>query len=202
MCRHLLILRHATGEDIVPTGTGIGKCLSYLLYHDWPESSLFFAKQPARSFFWFMTIPPNLKPSHRRQLWVITAVTAAILLVLALALSLGLGLGLRHRHRNGSQTSPTSALLGLTPQTSENFVVGSIVGQSPQDRRYNFTVALANGAPDGVNKTMLVVNGAFLLRLCAVIMLSALHRPPTFTRILGGRCGDSGKPLVTFVSLK
>ena len=112
-------------------------------------------------------MPPKL--SHRRQPWVIAAVSAAIFLVLALALGLGLGLGLKHRHRNGSQTTPTSALPVLTPQTSENFVVGSIVGQSPQDRRYNFTVALANGAPDGVNKTMLVVNGASL-RHCVVII--------------------------------
>ena len=144
------------------------------------------------------------KLSQRRPPWVITTVAATILLVLALALGLGLGLGLRHRHRNGtngSQTTPTSALPFLTPQTSENFVVGSIVGQSPQDRRYNFTIALANGAPDGVNKTMLIVNGVSL-RLHAVIILPLLHRPPTFTKTLGGRCGDSGKPRYIFVSLK
>ena len=81
---------------------------------------------------------------------------------------------------NGSQTTPTSALPVLTPQTSEKFVVGSIVGQSPQDRRYNFTIPLASGAPDGVNKTMLVVNGVSLCRNDS----SALHRPPTYTRTL------------------
>jgi hypothetical protein len=109
------------------------------------------------------------KQLQRRPPWIVAAVATTVLLILALALGLGLGLGLRHRHHNNavndsnsSQTTPTSALPVLAPQTSENFVVGSIVGQPPQDRRYNFTVALANGAPDGVNKTMLVVNGASL----------------------------------------
>jgi hypothetical protein len=89
---------------------------------------------------------------------------AAVVLVLALALGLGLGLGLGLENRHDSSKSqslpPTSSLPVLNPQPSSNFVVGTIVGQSPQNRVYNFTVALANGAPDGVNKTMLVVNGA------------------------------------------
>ena len=55
-----------------------------------------------------------------------------------------------------------------------NFVVGSIVGQSPQDRRYNFTAALANGAPDGVNKTMLVVNGTPLRSRAVIIPLPCI----------------------------
>lgn len=78
-------------------------------------------------------------------------IAAAAAVVLALSLGLGLGLGLKHHH--------SSVLPLLTSQTSNNHIVGSIVGQSPQDRTYNFTIALANGAPDGVNKTMLVVNG-------------------------------------------
>ncbi|KAH9991861.1 multicopper oxidase 2A [Russula vinacea] len=87
------------------------------------------------------------------RLWILAAAV-----VLALGLCLGLGLGLKHRHHNSASTE---ALPFLNPQTSSNFVVGSIVGQSPQDRNYNFTLALANGAPDGVNKTMLVVNGVY-----------------------------------------
>jgi hypothetical protein len=144
------------------------------------------------------------KPLHRRQPGgVITAVFATVLLVLALALGLGLDLGLGHRHRhrngiinsNGSQTTPTSALPVLTPQTSENFVVGSIVGQSPQDRKYNFTVALANGAPDGVNKTMLVVNGASL-RPCAVIILLLCIRRRRLQGSLGGGVAILGNLLI------
>ncbi len=94
---------------------------------------------------------------------IVIAVAAAIL-VLALALGLGLGLGLGLEHRDDSSKSqtipPTSSLPVLNPQSSNNFVVGSIVGQPPQNRVYNFIVALANGAPDGINKTMVVVNGA------------------------------------------
>ena len=115
------------------------------------------------------------KMSRRRDPWLIAAVMTSILLVLALALGLGLGLGLKHNGSatnsgEGSQAYHNSALPFLDPQTPENFVVGSIVGQHPQDRRYDFTIALANGAPDGVNKTMLVVNGA-PLGLCVVVIL-------------------------------
>ena len=125
------------------------------------------------------------KVSRRRHPWILIA-AATTALVLALALGLGLGLGLKHHHSNDSQTSPsTSALPLLTPQTSSNFVVGTIVGQSPQDRTYNFTVALANGAPDGVNKTMLVVNGACAFTFPCRNYSSVLHRPVTFTMIAG-----------------
>ncbi|KAI0269650.1 hypothetical protein BGY98DRAFT_937730 [Russula aff. rugulosa BPL654] len=94
--------------------------------------------------------------------WRIVTAIATTVIILALALGLGLGLGLKHhRHHNASQASQsTQSLPFLTPQTSNNFTVGSIVDQSPQDRKYNFTISLANGAPDGVNKTMLVVNAA------------------------------------------
>src|ERR1700761_6278057 len=93
---------------------------------------------------------------HRLSIFLGLAVT---LVVLALALGLGLGLGLKHHHHNNSSNS-SSNLQTLSPQNSSNFVVGSIIGQPPQERTYNFTIHVANGAPDGVNKTMLVVNGA------------------------------------------
>lgn len=103
-----------------------------------------------------------LRSSFGPHLRIVTAIATAVV-ILALALGLGLGLGLKHHRHNASQaSSSTQSLPFLTPQTSSNFIVGSIVGQSPQDREYNFTVSLANGTPDGVNKTMLVVNGTFL----------------------------------------
>jgi hypothetical protein len=103
-----------------------------------------------------------LRSSFGPHLRIVTAIVTAVG-ILALALGLGLGLGLKHHRHNASQTSSsTQSLSFLTPQTSNNFIVGSIVGQSPQDRKYNFTLSLANGAPDGVNKTMLVVNGTSL----------------------------------------
>lgn len=113
-------------------------------------------------------------------------IIAAFVPALALGLGSGPSLGLKHRH---SETStPTSALPLLAPQTSSNFVIGTIVGQSPQERTYNFAIAFANGAPDGVNKTMLVVNGA-PLRSCAVIIsLLPLYRP-MMVMIIAGRPG-------------
>lgn len=106
-----------------------------------------------------MASTKHLRSSFGPHLRIITAIATAIV-ILALALGLGLGLGLKHHRHNTSQASPsTQSLPFLTPQTPNNFIVGSIVGQSPQDRKYNFTLSLANGAPDGVNKTMLVVNG-------------------------------------------
>ena len=103
--------------------------------------------------------------------------------VVILALTLGLGLGLkRHRHNASAQASnslpTTQSLPFLTPQTSNNFTVGSIVGQSPQDRKYDFTISLANGAPDGVNKTMLVVNGTS--RSLCPCRQQAIRCPPLF----------------------
>lgn len=80
---------------------------------------------------------------------------AVVFVVLALGLGLGLGLGLKHHHH-----SDNSELETLSRQTSSNFSVGAIIGEPPQERSYNFTIHVANGAPDGVNKTMLVVNGA------------------------------------------
>jgi iron transport multicopper oxidase len=99
-------------------------------------------------------------PRYRPRLWIITGLTTVV--VLALGLGLGLGLGLKHHHDDASTSPSTEALPFLTPQTSDNFVVGTIVGQSFQDRGYNLTLALSNGAPDGVNKTMLVINGTSL----------------------------------------
>ena len=100
-----------------------------------------------------------LRSSFGPHLRIITAIATTVV-ILALSLGLGLGLGLKH-HRHKASPS-TQSLSFLTPQTSNNFIVGSIVGQSPRDRKYNFTLSLANGAPDGVNKTMLVVNGTSL----------------------------------------
>jgi hypothetical protein len=106
-----------------------------------------------------MASTKHLRSSFGPHLRVIIVIATAVV-ILALALGLGLGLGLKHHRHKASPL--TQSLSFLTPQTSNNFIVGSIVGQSPQDRKYNFTLSLANGAPDGVNKTMLVVNGTTL----------------------------------------
>ncbi|EKM52892.1 uncharacterized protein PHACADRAFT_261563 [Phanerochaete carnosa HHB-10118-sp] len=62
--------------------------------------------------------------------------------------------------------SPASSELSRRANTvsvpgADNFVVGSIIGQAPTTRTYDFVVSEMEGAPDGVTKPMLVVNGVF-----------------------------------------
>lgn len=93
----------------------------------------------------------------------------ALLLTIALALALGLGLGLglkRHHHDSSTPSSSSSAganssLPALQPTPQENFVLNGLTGQAPQTRSYDFVVSQVQGAPDGVSKTMLVVNGMY-----------------------------------------
>ena len=51
----------------------------------------------------------------------------------------------------------------VTLPPANNFVVGSIIGQPPQTRTYNFVVEQLQGAPDGFSKPMIVVNGSLSL---------------------------------------
>ncbi|EKM52894.1 uncharacterized protein PHACADRAFT_149824 [Phanerochaete carnosa HHB-10118-sp] len=43
----------------------------------------------------------------------------------------------------------------------DNFVVGSIIGEPPRTRYFDFVVSQMDGAPDGFTKSMLVVNGLY-----------------------------------------
>ncbi|KAF8525922.1 multicopper oxidase 2A [Hysterangium stoloniferum] len=70
-----------------------------------------------------------------------------------------LGLGLIHKHLHYEAIVPL--LPPLRPQAESAFVLNKLVGQPPQTRVYDFTVDLAWGAPDGVPRTMLVVNGMY-----------------------------------------
>lgn len=112
-------------------------------------------------------------------------VTVALLVIgaaiLAIVLGLGLGLGLKHNHKSsdtavqstppGNSSSSNGTLPFLQPQSQSNLVLNSsIQGQSPQTRVYNFTVDQANGAPDGVNRTMFVVNGVCCLYLLFMVI--------------------------------
>jgi hypothetical protein len=107
----------------------------------------------------------------RRGTTIAIGAGVALVVVLALALGLGLGLGLKKHHSSsssgdtsGNSTSPSS-LPPLVTTPPENFVLGTIAGQSPQTRTYNFTVSQVQGAPDGVSKRMLAVNGT-MSELC------------------------------------
>ncbi|THH20196.1 hypothetical protein EW146_g1116 [Bondarzewia mesenterica] len=81
--------------------------------------------------------------------------------VVALALGLGLGLGLKHRNSASSKNQPSSAFSPLQSQPEPNFILNKLTGQSPQTRTHNFSIAEVEGAPDGVHRTMLVVNGMY-----------------------------------------
>ncbi|KAH8093091.1 multicopper oxidase 2A [Cristinia sonorae] len=86
----------------------------------------------------------------------------ALVVVLGLALGLGLGLGLKHHHSGSPATiSSTNSTPSLGTSPLSNFVLAGLQGQAPQTRTYYFTIAEATGAPDGVSKPMLVVNGMF-----------------------------------------
>lgn len=96
------------------------------------------------------------------------------IVVLALALGVGLGVGLKHHHAashglkasntSTSTTNTTSSLLSLTSQDSSAFFLrgGAAMAAEPaQDRIYSFVLEERLGSPDGVEKTMLVVNGLY-----------------------------------------
>ncbi|KAI0942998.1 hypothetical protein AcV7_002262 [Taiwanofungus camphoratus] len=95
-------------------------------------------------------------PLWRRPL-VLAAAAVSIVVVLGLALGLGLGLGLRHRHHHKSSSLPTVQTLN----SSAAFMNMDMINEPTTTRYYDFVVAEAMGAPDGVEKLMLVVNGLF-----------------------------------------
>ncbi|KAI0338648.1 multicopper oxidase 2A [Trametopsis cervina] len=109
---------------------------------------------------------PRAQHRPRRSRTILVLSVLALLVILGLALGLGLGLGLKHHHSGSSDDSSASSstpsnLPALQPTPQENFIIGSIKGQPPQTRTYSFNVAEVQGAPDGVSKPMLVVNGMF-----------------------------------------
>ena len=93
-----------------------------------------------------------------------TAVLFVIALSIGLSVGLGVGLNVRDSHKktsSGSSSSSSSSTLPplqSTPQS--NFVLDGLKGQPPQTRFFNFTVSQVQGAPDGISKPMLVVNGS------------------------------------------
>lgn len=103
--------------------------------------------------------------STGRQPLIIAAAVASTIVVLALALGLGLGLGLKHHHSSsttsGSPNGSDNLATASTPDASAAFMSTTMVNDAPTTRTYNFVVEERMGAPDGVEKPMLVVNGQF-----------------------------------------
>ncbi|POY75890.1 hypothetical protein BMF94_0973 [Rhodotorula taiwanensis] len=104
--------------------------------------------------------------SRRRR----AAAVATALLLVAVALGVGLGVGLRHRKSVADDASatiaPTSQRAPLAVQTppESNFVLKgqtAMSAEAPTTRYYDFVVQQRDGAPDGFNKSMLVVNGMY-----------------------------------------
>lgn len=93
------------------------------------------------------------------------AITGLLIIGLALGLGLGLGLGLKHHNHSASSVSSTNSsgqsLPPLQPTPQDNFVLNGLAGQPPQTRAYDFVISQVQGAPDGVSKPMLVVNGIY-----------------------------------------
>lgn len=110
--------------------------------------------------------------SPRRKTPVLLAAAAGGVVVLALALGLGLGLGLKHHSSSSESTSSSTngtanaTLSRVTPQDSSAFVLrGNAMRTEPaQTRTFEFVLEERLGAPDGFEKTMLVVNGALVSR--------------------------------------
>ncbi|EKM52908.1 uncharacterized protein PHACADRAFT_100639 [Phanerochaete carnosa HHB-10118-sp] len=84
------------------------------------------------------------------------------LIIASMALALVTGAEARALpHESPASSSLTRRADTVSVPSADNFVVGSIIGQAPTTRNFNFVVSEMDGAPDGFNKTMLVVNGLF-----------------------------------------
>lgn len=104
---------------------------------------------------------PSEKPAQAgaRRSYVVLGVALTAIAVVALALGLGLGLGLRDHHNEQSSSSTGTGLL-VQSQDSSAFVLSmDMVNEPITTRVYNWTLEERTGAPDGVEKPMLVVNG-------------------------------------------
>ena len=108
--------------------------------------------------------------STPRRTLLFLSVIAGTVVVLGIALGLGLGLGLRHHYRNDSTSTSTPssssgggipsnlATVG-TPDSSAAFLSMDLANAAPTTRTFNFVVEERRGAPDGIERRMLVVNG-------------------------------------------
>ncbi|KAI9572572.1 multi-copper oxidase laccase-like protein [Boletus coccyginus] len=93
-----------------------------------------------------MAVPRNAQ--SRRKLYVVGGV---VVVVVALALGLGLGLGLKKKSSSNYVTTNSTFLL------DPSFGITS----TPTTRYHEWVVEEMSGAPDGFERTVLVVNGQF-----------------------------------------
>jgi FtsP/CotA-like multicopper oxidase with cupredoxin domain len=89
--------------------------------------------------------------------------TGIIVCFLALALGLGLGLGLKHNDDNSEKLENTNPPLSWQRDPTDYVLSPQFDTKAPNTTRsYTFNLTeIPNGAPDGVSKRMLLVNGKF-----------------------------------------
>jgi Flp pilus assembly pilin Flp len=103
---------------------------------------------------------PVARGKRRIKVGVIAGVVAVV--VVALALGLGLGLGLKH-------DNTSNALISSTPAVSwrrdpQDYFLSNSFDTSEANTTRTFTLNLTeipNGAPDGVSRRLLLINGQF-----------------------------------------
>lgn len=121
---------------------------------------------------------------RRRRICVVIILLAALALILGLAL----GLSLKHKHKEANsqaQGPAKSPLPSLEPQPLSNSVLDGLSDDSPQTREYDFTIGEITGAPDGVSRTMLVVNGQSWVRQGSKNVLTVWNRFVSWTNYRG-----------------
>ena len=90
-------------------------------------------------------------------------VTGIVVCFLALALGLGLGLGLKHHDGNSENLEKTNPPISWQRDPTDYVLSPQFDTKAPNTtRNYTFNLTeIPNGAPDGVSKRMLLVNGKF-----------------------------------------
>ena len=117
-----------------------------------------------------------------------------VLVTLAIAVILDLAFGLRDYAYSALFLPGDLPIVPdyLRHQPESNFrLSASIIGESPRTREYHFTVGHVVGAPDGVERDMLVVNGELCGRCFALRELTTartgMYPGPTIEANQGDR---------------
>ena len=115
-----------------------------------------------------VAIAPHTAPFRKHRTIKIAIIVVLSLSLLALALGLGLGLGLRHSNSSNGLVS-TNPGVGTNPAVSwkrdpQEYLLSKTFDTSAGNATRFFTLNLteiADGAPDGVARRLLLINGQF-----------------------------------------
>lgn len=98
--------------------------------------------------------PAPRRPWWRRRCFIISAVLSLAVVALLSVFVFKFGTGFHCHHDATNSLSKVT-----TPNASYHVMNMNMVDEAPTTRHYDFVVEEAMGAPDGVEKLMLVVNG-------------------------------------------